>query len=571
MSVAQEVALDTETTGLHVNDGRDFTMGASSAFDVPGYGRLAHYMPFRHEAGNNLGPEYREKFKDVLSFRVEHKLPVVFHNAKFDLTAVETLLGIDLWDLNYYDTMLMAHFIREERPFTKSLDAVAKHYLDDPGKKATPEFKKFTEKLGWGAVPSDSMYEYAAYDADLTLRVFRKLWPLWVKEGLDDWWQTHKRELLQIIRTMENRGVKVDQELCREQIHIGEWAMQDSVEILGLNPGSTNDLAKLFISQLGLPVVKTTPGGRASFDKEAMEIYDQILERSTDPTAQVVLQYRGWQKATSASYKAYLDLLSPDGRLRPNYKLHGTKTGRLSCEKPNLQQIPRISTKPWNAHTKQAFIEDEGWELYEADYSQLELRLATAYAQEPSLMEVFNEGRDIFTEMAEGLGLVRQDTKTFVYSTQYGAGKKRLMHVFGWTEEEADYYRNRYRSSFPRFTGVSDMAQRFARVNGYARLWSGRCRHFEFPKEHAHKAFNAVIQGGAADVVEYTIRRLFNEVDDPASVRMLLQVHDSVVFAIRQDVVNDVLPKIKSIMEDVYAGKFTGLVKFAVDVHKWGH
>lgn len=136
------------------------------------------------------------------------------------------------------------------------------------------------------------------------------------------------------------------------------------------------------IDELKLPVVKRSPKtGAPSFDKEAMTIYDEMLEHRDNPTANLIKQYRGWQKSVTSNYLPYVELLSLDGRLRPNYKLHGTKTGRMSCEKPNLQQIPRVSNKPWNGKMKAAFIPEDDFELWEFDYSQLELRLGTAYAK----------------------------------------------------------------------------------------------------------------------------------------------------------------------------------------------
>jgi DNA polymerase I-like protein with 3'-5' exonuclease and polymerase domains len=112
-----------------------------------------------------------------------------------------------------------------------------------------------------------------------------------------------------------------------------------------------------------------------------MEQYDEILSHSDDKRAQLVLEFRGWQKAVSSLYKPATELVSIDGRIRPNFKAHGTKTGRLSCESPNLQQIPRSGTKPWNGDAKQTFIPELGFKLVEFDYSQLEFRLAAAYGQ----------------------------------------------------------------------------------------------------------------------------------------------------------------------------------------------
>src|SRR6185437_5333306 len=143
-----------------------------------------------------------------------------------------------------------------------------------------------------------------------------------------------------------------------------------------------------------------------------------------------ILEYRGWSKTTSSNYRPYLALLSPDGRLRPNYKQHGTLTGRLSCEMPNLQQIPREGSKRWNGQLKKCFITlDPDEMLLEFDYSQLELRLGAAYAKEESLIQVFREGRDIFQEMAEALEMDRQSTKTMNYAIAYGAGVTRISNV----------------------------------------------------------------------------------------------------------------------------------------------
>jgi DNA polymerase I len=561
------VAIDTEGTGLNVYDGRDYGHGVSVAFEYKGR-LVAHYMPFLHHYGPNLDRRYRDMLKEVIEFRVAQQLPFTFHNAKYDLTVLEKMFNIDLSGMRFYDTLLMAHFTREEQPFNKGLDSLGKFYIGDPGKKVSPEFKKFTEKIGWKYVPSEGMYEYAAWDSHLTYRVEKHLRTAWDTEGLDTYWFDRKVKTIHVLRKMESRGVLVDQDLCNQQIKIANSEMEDAVELLGLNPGSPKQLKELLLDKMGLPIVKTTPKGGPSFDREAMELYDQILELRSDTTAELVKMYRGWQKSKSASFESYLKLLSPDGRVRPHYKLHGTKTGRLSCEKPNLQQIPKISSQPWNAKTKRSFIEVPGWTLYEADYSQLELRLATAYAQEPSLMEIFNEGRDIFTEMALLLGMERQAVKTMVYSIQYGAGLKRLMHVFGWTEGKASDQRENYRQTFPKIHGASAMAQQQARTKGYVRMWTGRCRHFEDRRTQSHKGFNAAIQGGAADIVEGTMHRLFDELDNDESARMLLQVHDSVVFAIRDDLVDVTIPRIQSIMEDVEHGKFG--VKFAVDVHKWG-
>jgi DNA polymerase-1 len=252
--------------------------------------------------------------------------------------------------------------------------------------------------------------------------------------------------------------------------------------------------------------------------------------------------------------------------------MHGTVTGRLSCSEPNLQQVPKETDKAWNGKVKECFIAREGYTLLNADFSQLELRLGTAYAQEPTLKTVFEEGRDIFTEMAAELGWERHVTKTFVYSVQYGAGVKRIMSAFGVTKQEAQRMLRRYRSTYPAFQGLADRCTATAEARGSIKLWSGRYRHFKYPSE-AYKAMNSVIQGGAADIVERVMVRCYRELDEPSNgdCMMLLQVHDSITFEVKTELVSEYLPRIKAIMEDVSGsvGHNEFDVKFAVDVGFW--
>jgi DNA polymerase-1 len=279
------------------------------------------------------------------------------------------------------------------------------------------------------------------------------------------------------------------------------------------------------------------------------------------PVAKLIKEFRGWQKAISASYKPYLELVDTDCRLRCSYKTHGTVSGRLSCAEPNLQQIPKASDKPWNGRVKECFIAKEGYTLVEFDYSQLELRLGTAYANEPTLKKVFEEGRDIFDEMSMQLSMTRQDTKTLVYSMQYGAGEKRIMAAFGVTQPEAKAMRQNYFNTFPRFKALSDTATENAARSGRVRMWSGRYRHFQYPSE-SYKALNSIIQGGAADIVERIMVRAFTEIDNP-DCQLLLQVHDSLLWEIRTDQLDKYVPRIKSLMEDVEPKDFD--VRFAVE------
>lgn len=565
------VAIDTETNGGDIRyDG--YGMGIGVAYKNDEGVVVGHYFPFRHYDNNNYPQELLLELKSVL----ESAPFVAFHNAKFDLLSLETM-GIDMFGSNWFCTMIMAHLINENYPYSKSLEACAQHYVSPELKKAkSEEFDQFAKAFGWHMIPVAMMREYGEYDPILTYMLVEKLFPLLERELDDfDYWRK-KRRLIEVVARMEQRGVRIDTELCEQMIEKAAEEMGEALKVLGgLNPASPKDMEELFIRRLGLPVVKHTPGGKPSFDKFAVAVYDEILARQNNPLADAINSYRGWSKAASAFYRAYVTHVSSDGRLRPNYRHHkdadegGTVTGRLSCANPNLQQIPRVSDKPWHGQVKKAFIPAEGYRLYEADFSQAELRLSAAYAKEQALLNVFEEGRDIFTEMSTTLNMSRNDTKTFVYSTQYGAGINRIKTVFGISEQQARQIRDNYHYAYPRLKALSDMCQTAVKRQGFLRIWSGRRRHFKNPQQEAHKAMNSLIQGGVADIVEGVMVRLWDEVDQRSNneVRMLLQVHDSIVLEIKEGTEDKWLPIIKGVMSDVRP-EFG--VTFDVDVKEWG-
>lgn len=575
------LTIDTETNGKEIRDGRGKCVGISASVTLGTGAYYAHYYPVDHpDSENNCTEEVLGRLKSLIENFPGH---IVFHNAKFDLVSLATI-GIN-YEGKFYDTMLMCHLINENFPFDKSLNTCVRHYVSaEESKKDNAGFKTLIKIKGWGGLTTWEMWEYAEHDARITHKLFDAVKKQFFKEIPEEYW-THKQEFTRVVIAMESYGIMIDKGLSSKMIEIGEEELaRIRQELKGFNPGSSKQLKELFIDKLGLPVVSFTKAGKAimkaenreltddekkqyaSMDKEAMDEYDRILEYEDDPTAKLVFAYRGWQKTVSSNYRAYLETVSPDGRVRPNYKLHGTRTGRMSCASPNLQQIPRSSQKPWNGSLKQAFIPSPGYVLWEFDYSQLELRLGTAYAKEAELIQVFLEGRDIFTEMSQQLGMIRQDTKTFVYSTQYGAGLDRLMHVFKISRERAAQMRNNYFNTYPGFVKVSNRAKSLCKSAGKVQLWSGRYRHFFDRHADSHKAFNSVIQGGAADIVEHVMVRLFNEVHSD-DCRMLLAVHDSVVFEIREDLVDTMKERIKEIMEDVRPDFG---VKFAVEAKQWG-
>lgn len=554
MSNAPVIAIDTEGT---LNHPFSETWGLSYSDGVH-----SQYFPFYHHVGHNLSPLNIPAFKAV----IENHPCVVFHHAKHDLRALRNL-GINIFGRPWYCTMLMSHMVNENL-FAQSLDAVSKHYGGNP-KAMPPEAEVIVSKMGWRYIPSELMLSYAANDAFITKRAFDAIWPEFVSQGFNGELWNIEREFTWLLADMEDNGALIDQELSEKELYRGLGIMTEIEAELGFNPGSNKQLGEFLIDTLRLPVVKRSKKTqKPSFDKAAMEVYDELLERNSDSRAKRILTYRGWSKTTGSNYRPYLELLSKDGRLRANYKQHGTKTGRLSCEKPNLQQIPRQSAKDWNGNLKSAFIVDMGRTRWEFDYSQLELRLAAAVSRTQRLLEIFEDPtRDVFSEMASELGMDRDSTKTLNYTIQYGGGVNRVSTVFGVSREAALAIIGNYYDKFPGLSRATKRAAGLCERDGFISYWSGRRRHFWDPRSDAHKAFNSWCQGGAFEIVKRQMLAVRRAGLIGPECRLDIQVHDSAGFDIENGKERVYVPEIIRIMEDVEPDFG---VKFKVDAHKWG-
>jgi DNA polymerase-1 len=380
---------------------------------------------------------------------------------------------------------------------------------------------------------------------------------------------------IEIFNTMERRGVRINKEVAEREIAVGEGRMNQLRKELGINPGSPKQLKTLLIDEMGLPVVKVSPKtGAPSFDKGAMSEYELILENNPKyssgqwgSVAQNVLEYRGWQITLGLCYKKFVELVSPDGRLRCNYKLHGTKTSRTSCEEPNLQQTPKETVKVWNRAIKQAFEPDEGYALVQVDFSQGEMRMATGYAQQPNLIETFVQGRDMWGDMIAALGRPKKQCKTLTYAKMYGAQRNKLRNILGG--DDPDSFITDWEAYHDRIVAFSKYAEKKASQRGYIRLWTGRIRHLPGGDNNSRLAFNSLLQGGLAEVVKSAMIRLYDEIDNEDECRMLLMVHDSVIFEIRRDLLDQYIPAIKECMSRVHAEKDFGL-PFDVEEEFWG-
>lgn len=567
MTQAPLVAIDTETTGFRVKEKEDYLQGMSLAYRVGGQ-VFSCYIPLQHgDTENNVEWEF---FQHVLYLLSEK--PTCFFNRKFDLHSIATTgLEFPLTSQISYDALLIAQLLNENKPYAKSLENCGQFYIQK-GKVQKDEVAAFTKAFGWAAVPSTLMTPYAEGDAIVTLELTEKLIELATKKfGSDfmDLWYWDQEMTNSLFRA-ESLGIEVDQKFCRQYAAIAEIEMANIEDSLGFKPSKTNDLAEFLFGELELPVLERTPGGKPSMAKAAMEEYERILEGQSqgndDDRARQVLDFRGWQKASSSFYLPFQHLADSNGKIHCNYKQHGTLTGRLSCTDPNLQQIPRQSDKAWNGRIRTAFRASPGYRLVGFDYSQLELRLAAAYGQEEWLIEEFSKAdADPFTVLSLRIGSDRYTAKTFTYGVMYGAGLEKTAAILKQPLAIIEPKHHMFLDSIPGIIKAKKRAEQVTRQRGYVRYWTGRRRHL-YPDD-AYKAWNSLLQGGGAEVVKRVLVKTDKEVCDD-DCRLLLQIHDELVFEIREDMVPQYSAQITKVMEEYPTNIFD--VQFRVSGKEWG-
>lgn len=552
-------AVDTETSGLNVRNNIDYFMGMSISDESNGF-----YFPFRHK-DYSLPKHYLEPLIKSLITK-----PLVWHNRKFDMHSFKTI-GIDPLQFEgiQYDTMLIAHLYNEEL-YSFELDALGKHYLGE-GKIGKDEVNAYGEAFGRHNTPAILMAPYAAQDTNVTLKLLLHLWPKLVEQGLDKVYLETEMPFTELLYKMEQRGVGVNKPFAEEKARIGNLRMKTIYRQLGYNPASPLELKKVLIDELKLPVLLHTKScegckakiplqmhnGKPSFAKAAMIEYDEILQVMDNPTAKLISEYRGWQKAVSSLYEPLIEKVGPDGFIRTEFKQHGTVTGRLSANQPNLQQVPRNSNYKWNGDAKSAFTSGrEGFTLIGWDYSQLELRLAAAYGGEPLLIEEFKKPDAdpfsvlsplIFGQWIDEIQRVRNrhDTKTFVYANLYGAGVAKIaMQLARPVDEVQDLYNN-YKNSIPKIMHVSKQVTRLIEKRKFVKYWDGRRRHIR-NKSDAYKGWNSVCQGGGAQLVKRAMLNCLEFENDECF--MVLQVHDEITFCIKTDRIEHYRPMIEKAM-----------------------
>ncbi|MFM5820893.1 DNA polymerase I [Aeromonas sanarellii] len=560
LQAASLFAFDTETTSLDYMEAR--VVGVSFAIE-PG---KAAYVPFGHDY---LGAPVQlteavvlGKLKPLLEDPARLK---VGQNLKYDRNVLLNH-GIELQGIAY-DTMLESYVLNSTAS-RHDMDSLARRYLNVETISFEDIAGKGVKQLTFNQIELEQAAPYAAEDADITLRLHQALWgKLSAEPGLARVFSEIELPLLPVLARMERLGTTIEPRLLHQQsqeieVRLAELEKQ-AHELAGqeFNLSSPKQLGEILFTKLGLPVIKKTPKGAPS---TAEEVLAELAETYELP--QLLMEHRGLAKLKSTYTDKLPLMIKPQtGRVHTSYHQAVAATGRLSSTDPNLQNIPVRNEQ--GRRIRQAFIPCAGYKLVAADYSQIELRIMAHLSSDKGLLTAFAEGKDIHKATAAevfGVALegvtsdMRRSAKAINFGLIYGMSAFGLAKQLGIGRVEAQRYMDLY---FERYPGVLEYMERTrqqADAQGYVETLFGRrlylpdikSRNAGLRKAAERAAINAPMQGTAADI----IKRAMIAVDgwirgiEDESIRMLMQVHDELVFEIREEKLEEYIAIIKEKM-----------------------
>ncbi|MEO6225569.1 MAG: DNA polymerase I [Sphingomicrobium sp.] len=576
------VAIDTETDCI------DCVVARLAGISLATAPNRACYIPVGHSGADLYSDAPNQlplalvlsRLKPLLE---DQQVLKIGHNFKYDWVMFAKT-GIEVGPID--DTLLLSFDLDAGRSLAgHGLDELAKSYFEH-------ECITFKSLCGTGAkqitfdkVPLGPATEYAAEDADITLRLWLRLKPRAAAEGVTQVYERVDRPLVAVIGRMERRGVKVDRDyLARLSSEFARdiQSLEERIYEAACGPftiGSPQQLGEVLYGRLGLKGGRKGKSGQYSTDVNELE----RLAGEGVPCARLVLDWRQLSKLKSTYTDALQTQINPEtGRVHTSFSLSGAQTGRLSSNDPNLQNIPIRSEI--GRKIRDAFVAEPGNKLLSADYSQIELRLAAHMADVPQLKDAFRAGADIHSLTAEELfGTVDRDTrnkaKTVNFAILYGISAWGLAGRLGVPKDEGAAIIARYFERFPGIRNYIDETLHFARTNGFTRTLFGRKTHF--PNIRAgnpslrggaeRAAINAPIQGTSADLIKRAMARMDQALDDAGldGVRMLLQVHDELVFEVPDGREEETSAVIRRVMAEAAEPAFKLDVPLEVEVG-WG-
>lgn len=571
-SKAKTVAIDTETTGLDYIDSE--LVGISLSYKA-GEG---FYIPISHKDNSITQLPLEDVLKELKPLLESSDKKIIGQNIKFDKNILMK------YDINISsiknDTMMMS-YVLDASATRHNLDALASHYLGYKTSTFEEVAGKGVKQVSFDHVPIEVATDYAAEDADITLRLFEELNPKLEKvETLNKLNDEIEIPLIEVLSNMERNGTilntKVLSAQSKDLASRIEKLEKKAYKIAGeeFNLGSTKQLREIFFEKLNYRVIKKTPGGQPSTDEKVLA---ELAEEYELP--KVLLEHRTLSKLKSTYTDKLPDQISAlSGKVHTSFHQAVTTTGRLSSSDPNLQNIP-IRTED-GRRIRQAFEPSEGNKFISADYSQIELRVMAHLSKDPGLLSAFKDGEDVHSKTASEVFDVeienvtsdlRRNAKAINFGLIYGISAFGLGKQLGITRNLAAEYMAMYFEKYPGVKEYMESTKELASLNGYVETLFGRRLYLrDINASNAMRrqaseraAINAPVQGTAADIMKIAMIRMHQALKrEESEAQIILQVHDELIL----DTPEKEIDKVVSLVTDAMMNAASLDVPLEIDI-----
>ena len=558
------VSIDTETTGTDPHKAELVGISFSLAPDK------GYYLPIDHIYLGAPKQVAKEKALEILKGVLEDEnILKIGQNIKYDAIIFKHN-GIDLKGI-HFDTMVASYVINPGLR-QHNLDYLAQHYLNHKMISYNDVVGKGKAEINFSGVTVESAMEYSCEDADVTLRIKSVLEKQLEADQNQELFYNLEMRLLPVLMDMELAGIKIDVPFFREMSGSFTKRIRDLEKMIfeeagyDFNLNSSQQLAHLLFEKLGLPVQKKTVKTK-SYSTDVKVLKKLALEGHKIP--ELILQYRTLAKLKSTYLDALVKIVNQrTGRIHTSFNQTVAATGRLSSSNPNLQNIPVRGEE--GKEIRKGFISEDGYYLLSADYSQVELRLFAHYSGDSALLEAFRMGQDIHSRTAsEILGVAMSDVtqdmrriaKAINFGIIYGMGAKKLADELNIDNKTAKEYIESYYNRYRGVVRYRETMVEQARNQGYVTTLFNRRRYLpeinsdnnRIKADAERIAVNTPIQGTAADLIKMAMINIHSRlIREGYKTRMLLQVHDELVFEVPEDEIDIMQGIIKKEMEDVY-------------------
>lgn len=550
--ITQEISYDCETDSIDVQNAK--IVGFSFCFD----GKNGYYVPISH---NYLGVENqisKENAKKAIEKILSH--PIIGHNLKFDLLIAQNNFDIKPQN-SIKDSMILAWLF--DSVMSVALDSQMERWF---AHKMIAFENVVSKGQNFSNVVIEDATKYAAEDAVASMCLYHKLIAELRAKNLDHLIEIAENiefPFIRVLQDMESNGIKINVKWfinLKEQLANKLSSIQGNIHShigFDFNLNSPKQLAEVLFGKLGLKGTRQIKGGYSTDERTLEGLLDE------HPVIADIMEYREIFKLKNTYIEPLLKLNNDEHKIHTSFLQTGTATGRLSSKSPNLQNIP-VRTEAGKQIREGFIISSEENIFLSVDYSQIELRLLAHFCMDKDLIEAFKTDKDIHTETAirifgkENASQKRAIAKSINFGLIYGMGSKKLAQTLKISPKEAKTYIDSYFESFPTVKNFLKDQQEQIFTNGYAQTLLGHRRYFDFTNatelmkaNYLREGINSIFQGSAADLIKLAMLKIYDKFKN-SPVKMLIQVHDELIFELPKEIAPSISKEIEIIMNNIY-------------------